>query len=181
MQMFMCLLRGKPCMNRCMLLPRVRMVQTCTNAYIEIGHKSGNYTINFSWNILKLLLCLCNQKQTCFHMVVYDRYKDPSLKIIYQYNSCMPTVQTIHACSFAIAPVQNRLARCRNCLPFQCAFIHKQTYFLCRCCSLTFNVQCNVFIGLSSIVSLCLSLTLSLQYPSSFSLWFFQYFTSCIK
>ena len=106
MQMFMCLLRGKPCMSRCMLLPRVRMVQTCTNAYIEIGHKSGNYTINFSWNILKLLLCLCNQKQTCFQMVVYDRYKDPSLKIIYQYNSCMPTVQTIHACSFAIAPVQ---------------------------------------------------------------------------
>jgi len=70
----------------------------------------------------------------------------------------MPTVQTIHACSFAIAPFENRLTRCRNCLPFQCAFIHKQTYILCRCCSFAFNFQCNVFICLSSIVSLCLVL-----------------------
>jgi hypothetical protein len=39
-------------MYRFMLLPRVRMVQTCTNAYIERGYKSGNRTINGSWNIL---------------------------------------------------------------------------------------------------------------------------------
>ena len=34
---------------------KVRMVQTCTNAYIERRHMSGNWTINVSWNILKLL------------------------------------------------------------------------------------------------------------------------------
>ena len=45
-----CLLRGKPCMYRFMLLPRVRMMQTCTNAYVERGHKLGNWTINVSWN-----------------------------------------------------------------------------------------------------------------------------------
>jgi hypothetical protein len=56
------LLRGKPCMYRFMLLPRVRMVQTCTNAYIERGYKSGNRTINVFWNILKLLLCLFIEK-----------------------------------------------------------------------------------------------------------------------
>jgi hypothetical protein len=32
-------------MYRFMLLPRVRMVQTCTNAYIERGYKSGNRSI----------------------------------------------------------------------------------------------------------------------------------------
>ena len=56
------LLRGKLCMYRFMLLPRVRMVQTCTNAYIERGYKSGNRTINGSWNILKVLLCLFIEK-----------------------------------------------------------------------------------------------------------------------
>ena len=30
------------CMCRFMLLPRVRMMQTCTNAYVERGHKLGN-------------------------------------------------------------------------------------------------------------------------------------------
>jgi hypothetical protein len=57
-----CLLGGKPCIYRFMLLPRVRImiVPTCTNAYIERGHKSGNWTIHVSWNILKQLLCLFN-------------------------------------------------------------------------------------------------------------------------
>ena len=68
---------------------------------------------------------------------------------------------------------KHHLTRCRNCLPFQCAFIQKQTYVLGRCCSFAFNFQCNVFICLSSIVSLCLLLTLSLYYRSSFSLGFF--------
>jgi hypothetical protein len=49
-----------------------------------------------------------------------------------------------------------------NCLPFQCGFIHKQSYVLVRCCSFAFNVLCNIFICLSSFVSLCLVLTLSL-------------------
>ena len=72
---------------------------------------------------------------------------------------------------------KNHLTRCRNCLPFQCAFIQKQTYVLGRCCSFAFNLQCNVFICLSSIVSLCLLLTLTLYYRSSFSLVFFFNFT----
>jgi hypothetical protein len=48
-QDLVCLCKGKsPCTKSCvciyrfMLLPRVRLVQTCTNAYIERGHKSGN-------------------------------------------------------------------------------------------------------------------------------------------
>ena len=65
-----------------------------------------------------------------------------------------------------------RPTRCKNCVPFPCAFIHKQTYIMCRGCSFAFNFQCNVFICLSSIVSLCLLLTLSLYYRSSFSLVF---------
>ena len=52
--------------------------------------------------------------------------------------------------------------------------------FLSRCCSFVFDLQCNVFISLSSIVSLCLVLT-SLYYRSSFSLRFFLNFTSCNK
>ena len=70
---------------------------------------------------------------------------------------------------------------CRTCLPFQCAFIHKQTYYLVRGCLFAFNFQYNVFICLSSIVSLCLVLTLSLYYCSSFLLRFFKNFTSCNK
>jgi hypothetical protein len=77
----------------------------------------------------------------------------------------MPTVQTTHA------PVQNssykKLFTLSVCLYIQAS--------LCRGrrCSFAFNFQCNVFFGLSSIVSLCLVLTLSLYYRSSFSILFF--------
>jgi hypothetical protein len=79
--------------------------------------------------------------------------------------SCMPTVQTIHVCSFAIAPVQTSSYK-----------MHKQAYYLVRCCSFAFNFQCNVFICLSSIISSCLVLKLSLYYRSSFSLRFVLFF-----
>jgi hypothetical protein len=99
--------------------------------------------------------------------------------------SCMPTVQTIHVCllfklfmsvHLRLLQYKLHLTKCRNCLPFQCGFIHKQSYYLVRCCSFAFNFQCNVFICLSSIISSCLVLTLSLYYRSSFSLRFVLFF-----
>ena len=50
---------------------------------------------------------------------------------------------------------RNRLARCRNCLPFQGAFIHTHTY---RCCSCAFNFQCIIFFSLSSFVAVIIVL-----------------------
>ena len=102
-----------------------------------------------------------------------------------------------HGC---VRQIQRSISKNNILVPFMYAYCSNYPYlFVCDWPSINIVLQdaetvypfsvalytiklilCNVFIGLSSIVALCLVLTLSLNYRSSFSLRFF-YFSSCNK